>query len=109
MKVEIFDKDFNFILLENIISINVKQDYNTLEETEISIVNNEKADIGQYVHVTDNRGQIVFQGVITKIDLTAGIVLRCKDLIAILDRDVYFDRNVRKTHINSMCNQQINV
>lgn len=91
-KVEIYDRDFAYKSHASIDYPSTSFDYLALEKSsvEIPIID---VDQGDFVHITDMMGNIVYQGIAASPERSKGtITLGVKPLLSLFDITVSFDR-----------------
>lgn len=88
-RVEIFDRNFNFILHQVIPEPDVELDYLTLSESTIVLPLPAKLNAGWYVNILRNNS-VYFQGVITSTDdPQKNMKLKIKPLLSLFDVQIY--------------------
>lgn len=91
-KIEIFERDFTFRAFAPIAPPDIVFDYLAIEKVSIEGVKI-TAQKGDYAHITDGGGNVVYQGFIDDVEETkSGNTLTLKPLISLFDCDVHFDR-----------------
>lgn len=92
-KVEIFQRNYTFKSFAPISDPRIAMDYLTLEKTKIKAAG-VVASKGDYAHVTDGTGNVVYQGIVDDVEAEkSGITLTVKPLLSIFDCNVHFDRS----------------
>lgn len=88
-RVEIFDRDFNFILHQVIPEPDVELDYLTLSESDIVLPFPAKLNSGWYANILRNNS-VYFQGVITSTDdPQKNMKIKIKPLLSLFDVQIY--------------------
>lgn len=93
-KIEIFDRDFNFRSAAAVESPELMMDYLTLESTTIHLPRTD-AKRGDWAHITDYNGKVVYQGIIK--DVSAGsssTALKIAPLLSLFDVQVQYDHRI---------------
>lgn len=96
-KVEIFDRDMSFRGFTATGRPDIAFDYLTLEHTTLTIPQI-PADKGDYAHITDAAGQLVYQGIVSDVGIKKTTVeLNLAPLQSLFDLTVSYDRRDLQT------------
>jgi hypothetical protein len=91
-KVEIFDRDINFKDVAAFGGQPIYFDYLTLEKTSIEVPSITAAK-GDYAHITDFSGNVVYQGIVADVEITKSTtILKLSPLLSLFDLTVSYDR-----------------
>lgn len=92
-KLEIFDRDYRYRDRAALTLTNIAEDYLTLQKTTIQVAGIH-AQKGDYAHITDMSGDVLFQGIVEDVNITCqGYKLSLLPLLALLDVPVQYDRS----------------
>lgn len=96
-KIEIFDRDFNFVGYSIVERPEIDFDYLTLEETTLRLPRI-TAGKGDFAHVTDLYGSVIYDGIVSDVrDDGAGVELKVAPLLSLFDVQVIYDKEIFKT------------
>ena len=91
-KIEIFERDYTFRSFAPIEQPEIEYDYLTIQKTQVTC-KSITASKGDFAHITDSTGAVVYQGIVDDTDTKkTGVTLQLQPLLALFDTDIYFDR-----------------
>ena len=91
-KIEIFDREYRYISMGVMQNPPIQMDYLTLEATTIS-VNKIQANKGDFAHITDFSGKVIYQGIIQDVyNTNSGVSIKILPMLSLLDVQVQYDK-----------------
>ena len=98
-KIETFSRDYSFHGFAPIDRPNIAFDYLTLEKTSVTC-QNIQAQKGDFAIISDSFGSVIYNGIVSDIDITDDTTLTLQPLLSLFDCDVFFDRT-QSNHIET--------
>lgn len=105
-KIEIFERDYTFRSFAPIEQPEIEFDYLTIQKTTVTC-KSITAVKGDFAHITDSSGTVVYQGIVSDTDTKNDAVeLTIKPLLSLFDVDIYFDRT-QSAHVENFLKSAI--
>lgn len=105
-KIEIFERDYTFRSFAPIEQPEIEFDYLTIQKTQVTC-KSITASKGDFAHITDSTGAVVYQGIVDDTDTKKNAVtLQLQPLLSLFDTDIYFDRT-QSAHVENFLKSAI--